>query len=139
MTEKQLSFFDVDAAREYQRKQKEAELDTWLESLIGTAEVKKWRAKNARMKAKLDEIDRMPLSTEMKEAADRIRAKVLAATKPLTDEFALLGIAQGATKREIKNAYRRQARKLHPDAGGDDDAFKRMYAAYRRVLASAKE
>ena len=54
-------------------------------------------------------------------------------------EYALLGIAPGATKRDIKNAYRRQARKLHPDKGGDAEAFKQIYAAYRRLLASTAE
>ena len=53
-------------------------------------------------------------------------------------EYALVGVAPGATKREIYNAYRRKARKLHPDAGGDADAFKQLYAAYREILAVAK-
>lgn len=52
-------------------------------------------------------------------------------------ELALLDVEAGATKREIRNAYRRKARKLHPDAGGDDEAFKQLHAAYRRLLAVA--
>jgi DnaJ-class molecular chaperone len=40
--------------------------------------------------------------------------------------------------RDIKNAYRRKACKLHLDAGGDKEAFKQPYAAYRKVLAAAK-
>jgi DnaJ domain len=40
------------------------------------------------------------------------------------------------TKRDVKNAYRRQSRRLHPDKGGSEEAFKELYAAYRRVLAS---
>jgi curved DNA-binding protein CbpA len=31
------------------------------------------------------------------------------------------------------------ARKLHPDKGGDPEAFKVMYAAYRKLLTIAKE
>ncbi len=139
MMETQLSFFDADAAREHDRKQKDAELNAFVLKVLGPKGAKRWHDKNARIQAKLDEIDRIPLSPEMQEAADRIRAKVRASTKPLANEFAILGIAQGATKREIKNAYRRQARKLHPDAGGDDAAFKRMHEAYRRALASAQE
>jgi DnaJ-class molecular chaperone len=54
-------------------------------------------------------------------------------------EYELLGIEAGATKREIKNAYRRQSRKLHPDKGGDAEAFKAMYAAYRKLLTVAKD
>ncbi len=51
----------------------------------------------------------------------------------------LLGIEAGATKREVRNAYRRKARKLHPDVGGDAEAFKQLYAAYRAVLKIAKD
>jgi hypothetical protein len=54
--------------------------------------------------------------------------------KKHANEYALLGIEAGATKREVKNAYRRKARKLHPDVGGDAEAFKQMYAAYRELL-----
>ncbi len=53
--------------------------------------------------------------------------------------YTLLGIEQGASKREIKNAYRRQARKLHPDKGGDEAAFKALYAAYRQLLTITKD
>jgi len=55
------------------------------------------------------------------------------------EELALLGIEAGATKRDIKNAYRRKARKLHPDKGGSDEAMKQLNAAYKRLLAATKE
>lgn len=55
------------------------------------------------------------------------------------NEYDLLGIEPGATKRGVKNAYRRMARKLHPDKGGDPEAFKALYAAYRKLLTVAKE
>lgn len=42
------------------------------------------------------------------------------------------------TKRSIKNAYRRQARKLHPDVGGNEDDFRHLYTAYRTLLANTK-
>ncbi len=54
-------------------------------------------------------------------------------------EFTLLGIEPDATKRGIRNAYRRKARKLHPDVGGSDEAFKQLHDAYRRILAAAKD
>jgi DnaJ-class molecular chaperone len=56
----------------------------------------------------------------------------------LTGEYAILGLDTSAalTKRDVRNAYRRQSRRLHPDAGGNDEAFKELHAAYRRVLAS---
>jgi curved DNA-binding protein CbpA len=69
-------------------------------------------------------------------AVDAMRAKIQASYKPHLDDYALLGIQPGVTKRDIKNAYRRQARRLHPDKGGDAEAFKAMYAAYRRLLAA---
>ncbi len=55
-------------------------------------------------------------------------------------ELRVLGLAENTdyTKREVRNAYRRKARKLHPDVGGDAEAFKQLYAAYRAVLAVAR-
>jgi len=57
----------------------------------------------------------------------------------LVQELSLLGIAVGATKRDIRNAYRRKARKLHPDVGGDPDAFKQLHDAYRALLKVTPE
>ncbi len=54
------------------------------------------------------------------------------------DHYAILGISRGATAEEIKRAYRRRARELHPDANpGDPSAearFKEVARAYA-VLA----
>jgi hypothetical protein len=58
--------------------------------------------------------------------------------KQYITEYTLLGVESNATKRDVRNAYRRKARKLHPDAGGNEAAFKQLYTAYRRVLAVAK-
>jgi curved DNA-binding protein CbpA len=65
---------------------------------------------------------------------------VKASTKPfLKAERILLGVEDNATKRAVKNAYRRKARKLHPDVGGDAEAFRQLYAAYRAVLRVARD
>jgi hypothetical protein len=57
-----------------------------------------------------------------------------------SNEYPVLGLdfhEDVLTKREVKNAYRRQARKLHPDVGGDAESFKQLHTAYRRLLAVA--
>jgi molecular chaperone DnaJ len=46
------------------------------------------------------------------------------------DLYEILGVPQDASDDEIKRAYRRRAREHHPDAGGDDEQFKELTAAY---------
>ncbi|MGE0818807.1 MAG: molecular chaperone DnaJ [Candidatus Nanopelagicales bacterium] len=50
-----------------------------------------------------------------------------------TDLYAVLGVARDATPEEIKRAYRKLARELHPDVNPDpatQDRFKEVTAAY---------
>jgi hypothetical protein len=42
-------------------------------------------------------------------------------------------------KQVIKSAYRRQARIVHPDKGGDEDTFRKIYQAYEALMAWAEE
>ena len=45
----------------------------------------------------------------------------------------VLGVRPDATDDEIEAAYRRLARRLHPDAGGSHEAFLRLAAAYQQA------
>jgi DnaJ-class molecular chaperone len=44
--------------------------------------------------------------------------------------YTILGLKQGASKDEVKKAYRNLAKKHHPDVGGDAEVFKKILAAY---------
>jgi molecular chaperone DnaJ len=63
------------------------------------------------------------------------------AEPPVEDAHRLLGVAAGASLDEIKRAYRRRARELHPDRNPDRRdaaaAFARLAEAYRRLTAGA--
>jgi DnaJ-class molecular chaperone len=52
------------------------------------------------------------------------------------DPYAVLGVPRGASDEEIARAYRRLARRLHPDAsGGSADAFAAVADAYAVLSA----
>ncbi|CAN5432003.1 molecular chaperone DnaJ [soil metagenome] len=48
----------------------------------------------------------------------------------MRDLYEVLGVSKDASDDDIKKAYRRRARDLHPDQGGDEEAFKELTAAY---------
>jgi DnaJ-domain-containing protein 1 len=50
--------------------------------------------------------------------------------------FALLGIDPPSTPDQIRQAYRQKARSLHPDLGGEMEAFIHLQRAYRMALES---
>lgn len=52
--------------------------------------------------------------------------------------YRILGIDRSASRDEVKNAYRRLARRFHPDVSSDPDAerkFKAVAEAYRMLKA----
>ena len=54
------------------------------------------------------------------------------------DYYKTLGVSKNATPDEIKKAFRKLARKNHPDAGGDEEKFKEINEAYE-VLSDEKK
>lgn len=58
------------------------------------------------------------------------------------DYYAILGVSRNATQQEIRSAYRKLARKYHPDLNKDDkdaaEKFKRVQEAYE-VLSDPKK
>lgn len=57
--------------------------------------------------------------------------------KPSASAYAALGLPPEASLHDVKNAYRRLARKLHPDVNSAKDAgeqFEALNRAYRTIL-----
>ncbi|HEY9661668.1 MAG TPA: DnaJ domain-containing protein, partial [Allocoleopsis sp.] len=61
----------------------------------------------------------------------------MATTQGFKDYYAVLGVDKAASQDEIKKAYRKLARKLHPDLNPDDpaaeDKFKELNEAYEII------
>jgi hypothetical protein len=51
--------------------------------------------------------------------------------------FVVLGLSPTASPAEVKAAYRAAARRLHPDAGGDEASFRALRRARDEALAYA--
>jgi curved DNA-binding protein CbpA len=52
--------------------------------------------------------------------------------------FALLGIDEFASPAEVTRAFRRAAKRCHPDHGGDRSEFEAVYAAYEFVRSQPR-
>jgi hypothetical protein len=68
---------------------------------------------------------------------DRAFAGFTALAAPdVFDPWAVLGLKPGSCRGDIEAAFRSQARKHHPDAGGSTEAFQRIERARREALAA---
>lgn len=54
-------------------------------------------------------------------------------TGPRTEDYRVLGVDPDANEDEVRAAYREKVRELHPDQGGDKEAFSRVNEAYERL------
>ncbi len=60
-----------------------------------------------------------------------------ARTQPETsaaEAYRRLGLETDASEAEIKRAYREAVKEVHPDRGGDEEAFKQITEAYERLV-----
>ena len=57
---------------------------------------------------------------------------------PTQNYYDILGVKKDASEDDIKRAFRRLARKHHPDAGGSEEKFKEINEAYE-VLSDAEK
>lgn len=51
-----------------------------------------------------------------------------------SSHYQVLRVSVTATDKEIKQAYRKAARKAHPDHGGDAEIFRRVTLAYETLI-----
>lgn len=51
--------------------------------------------------------------------------------------FDHLGLSTGASEEEVRHAYRQRVKAVHPDQGGDPDAFRQLQEAYAAARQQA--
>jgi hypothetical protein len=50
------------------------------------------------------------------------------------EAYRRLDLRAGANESEVRRAYRRKVKEVHPDRGGDEEAFKRVTEAYETLV-----
>ena len=56
----------------------------------------------------------------------------------MINPYSVLGISVGASKDEVKRAYRKLARKHHPDNGGNREEYERVCKAFEIINKAPK-
>ena len=56
--------------------------------------------------------------------------------RPELDPHEVLGVAKGCSADDLRDAFRRQTKKHHPDSGGDAWAFRLLNKAYEILCCS---
>ena len=51
----------------------------------------------------------------------------------MQDPYSVLGVNPGATKDEVKKAFKKRAMETHPDRGGNEEEFKKVNEAYEQI------
>lgn len=55
----------------------------------------------------------------------------------MDDPYKILGISRNATEEQIKDSYRKLARRHHPDKGGNKEDFQKIQDAYERLTSKS--
>jgi curved DNA-binding protein CbpA len=52
---------------------------------------------------------------------------------PASEAYDALGVSPDASQEAVRDAYRDRVKEVHPDSGGDEEAFKRVNRAYETL------
>lgn len=55
------------------------------------------------------------------------------------NSYEILGVSQNTSISEIKEAFRKKAKKCHPDKGGDNNAFILLKETYEKIIKEKRE
>ena len=76
----------------------------------------------------------LPLTRERLGFREIVREQFGAAEE---SDYAALGLAVGASKADTRAAYVDRAKRIHPNDGGDTNAFAALHASYERLMLAA--
>mmetsp|Transcript_8588 Transcript_8588/g.15395 ORF Transcript_8588/g.15395 Transcript_8588/m.15395 type:complete len:117 (-) Transcript_8588:274-624(-) len=67
------------------------------------------------------------------------RSVLASASVEATPCCQLFGLPEGSSATELRSAYRKLARKLHPDRGGSKAEFQELQRCYQELLAASPQ